>query len=156
MIYLNAGFFKPFVILLTIAFLPLLVTATILVVLNFEMGLLIVAIVFFMVYIAIIIGVYIHTKSHKFYLTISGISNMSINYPNVKSETISCNEIIKIEYYKILSVKAWCMLYSYVMPQCAYITYKCDGEERCELIGYPKYREIKNLCDNIGINFVVK
>ena len=57
---------------------------------------------------------------------------MEIVYPNIGSGkgkiNIEYDKIIRFEYYKITSIRAWLQLYNYVTPQCVYITYTDDDD----------------------------
>ena len=158
MISLREGFFKPMLILLSIIFLPTSCASWILTLSNFRIAPLIVSLVFSLSFFATVFGVYKYSKSDKEQLY-SEEGVLVIIYPNVTTSPrteIEVNNIVKIEYYKISSFRAWCMLYNYVCPCSAFITYLLDGKEVCKHIGYPRYDKIKTLCSDIGVKFVIK
>ena len=160
MIYLNIGFFKSSFILFSFISLPLAIACFVLTFIDFRWELLIVSLVIFLGYCAIVLGLYKKSRNQKYYLCVREGDIVEINYTNIQStsEPLKLNRenIVKFEYYKITSVKAWCMLYNYVCPQCVYITYLNDGEELCRHIGYPKYEDIQQLCVALGITFETK
>ncbi len=160
MIYLNVGFFKPMLILLSIIILPITIVLFVLNILDFRIESFILTLIIFAIYILSVFGAYKFSKNKNFYLKSNEDGYIEIKYPNISDDNlhfeIMTNAIIKIEYYKISSFKAWCMLYNTVLPQCAYITYIFEGKEMCKHIGYPNYKEINGLCVNSGIDFVIK
>ena len=159
MIYLNTGFFKPAIILFSIIFLPMIIGCCVLTFFDFRLELLIISLIMVLGYMLFVFGIYKYSKTEKYFLAKQENDCIIINYPNVSRDnflTLSCDDIVRIEYYKIMSVKAWWMLVSCVGPQCAYITYLCDNKEICKLIGYPDYNQISQLCRSLGIEFIVK
>ena len=160
MIYLNKGAFKPMLILISIILLPLSISCLLLTIYDFRVQTFIISLAMLFVYFCTILGIYKHSKTSKYYLTLQDNTYMLINYPNVSSNMqplkLNYNEIIKMEYYKITSIKAWCLLICYVCPQCVYITYAQNGKEESRLIGYPKFEEIRALCADLGIDLIIK
>lgn len=63
--------------------------------------------------------------------------------------------VIKLEYYKLFSVKSWLLLYNYVLPHSLYITYEFEGKEICKHIGYPNFRDINRMCLDVGIELKI-
>lgn len=158
MIYLNKGFFRPMLILVSAILLPILSALAILTVADFRVELLIWLTLMVAVYLLIAFGIYRYSRIKKHYLSVED-GFLSINHPrNVGAHCrkIHVDSIVKIEYYKILSFRAWCMLYNYVCPQCAYITYLYDGKEICEHIGYPDLKELLRLCGKFNISLTIK
>ena len=102
---------------------------------------------------------YKYSKSKKYFLILRG-NSIIIKYPNISHTSqeimLNSNDIIKAEYYRISSVKAWCMLYNYVLPQCLYITYMLNGQEICKLVGYPAYKPLGDLFKKIGVEIFKK
>ena len=159
MIYLNKGCFKPMLILMSVILLPISIACLFLTIYDFQVKLFVISLVMFFVYFCVILGLYKHSKSRKYYLTLQDNTYILINYPNISNMQtleLNCNEIIKMEYYKITSVKAWFMIFDYVGPQCVYITYAKNGKEESRLIGYPKFEEIRALCADLGIDLFIK
>ena len=157
MIYLNSGLFKPAVILLSIIILPIAVAGWLLLFDDFRMSVFVVALFLTSIYFLVVWGIYKHSKNKKYWLCVEN-GFIHFNYPFYKkqSDKIDVNKIVKVEYYKISSIRAWCMLYNCVCPQCVYITYINDDKEMCRHIGYPKFNEIKKVCLSIGVDFFVK
>ena len=160
MIYLNAGFLKPMVIILSVVVLPMFIACLLFTIANFELWLLAVSIVLLFVYFLSVFGVYKYSKTTKYYLVVQEDNSIAIKYPNLQSDT-NClilvpENIVKIEYYRLASIRAWCMLYNYVCPQCAYITYVDDGGEICKHIGYPDFKKIRQLGIDLDVRLVVR
>ena len=155
MIYLNEGSFKPSLILISIIVLPTSIASWILTFVDFRIELFIVSFLMLGCYFLFVWGIYKHSKTKKYYLFVEDKA-VVINYPNLNCFKVDMHDIIKIEYYKILSIRAWCMIFNCVFPQCAYITYLKNGKEICNHIGYPKFDKISKLCMDMGIELVVK
>lgn len=155
MIYLNTGLFKPILMIFSVLLLPLSFSCCILTFTDFRIELFFISLIMILLYFVIIIGGYKHSKTKKNYLFIEN-DFIVINYYNLRCAKINVQDIKKIEYYKISSIKAWGMLFNCVCPQCAYITYIYDEKEVCEHIGYPDFNRISKLCDSIGVNFSIK
>ena len=160
MIYLNSGFFKPMFIILSISLLPLTVACWWLTLASFEIERFIVSLIMLLSYIAVIILTYRYSKSKKNYIS-KETDNVLFIYSldffhNTKFLKLDICNIVKIEYYKISSIRGWCMLFNYLFPQCVFITYLSDGKEVCQHIGYPNFKEISKFCNDLKINFVVK
>lgn len=112
-----------------------------------------------LIYALSVFGLYKLSKSKKYYLHLDENNIITIKYPNVNNTLdlkIHVREIVKIEYYKISSIKSWCMLFNYVCPQCVYITYLSDGIEVCKHIGYPNFKMINEIFYNIGVTIIIK
>ena len=158
MIYLNKALFQPMFILLSIVFLPISIACFAITFLNFRIEVLIVSVSVFLFYIAILFVTYKCSKTIKYFLCKKN-DFIIIKYPSLNNSDVFeipiCN-IINIEYYRLSSIKGWCMLYNYVCPQCAYITYLEDGKEISTHIGYPIQDDIRNLCRDVGIKFILK
>ena len=157
MIYLNSGFFRPAIILASAILVPISIACWILFFDDFRMNAFIVSLFLTSVYFLVVFGIYKHSKTKKYWLCVEN-NFIHINYPfcNGKCDKIDLNKIVKVEYYKISSIRAWCMLYSCVCPQCVYITYVDGGKEICRHIGYPDFNEIRKVCLSIGVDFFVK
>lgn len=159
MIYLNEGLLKPMVVLISVIFCPILSLCVIGLILEKRLEFLVLSCVIFICLLATFWGIYKYSKNTKYYLYFEG-EQIFIKYPNVapsvQEATINCTSIIRIEYYKMSSIKSWCMLYNYVCPQCVYVVYLREGKELCRHIGYMDYTRIRNLCDRLNIALVVK
>lgn len=160
MVYLNAGFFTPFCILISIIFLPLSIACLVLTIVDFRLESFIITLVFWLIYfIALLVGNKFST-SKKYFLHTDESDCIVINYPNASQDNNSLRldkrKVIKMEYYKLSSFRAWCMLYNCVCPQCLYITYLCNGMEEKSFIGYPNFDKIKNFCVLSNIELIIK
>ena len=159
MIYLNNGFFKPMLIIVSVIVFPLLIGCFICILLDYRIELFITSITLFFVYGAIICALYKYSKTKKFYMFAKNNDSIFVKYPNLNTRNfieIDLCDIRKMEYYKISSIRAWGMLCNYVCPQCVYITYESEGKEVCKHIGYPNLKELSSFCFESGINLVIK
>ncbi len=147
MIYLNSAQFKPLAILLSIVFFPIIFGGAILCFSSFNFLHLIVAVALVFVYFISIFGGYKYSKTKMYYLIFND-NKFEINYPNVGTKgylSVDVKDVVKLDYYKINSLRSWLMLHSYVLPCCVYITYNDENKEICKLIGYMNYNQIKDL-----------
>ena len=167
MIYTNAGLFKPLFILISVIFIPLLTLGITSTIFGYKIEFLIGTLMILLFYLVSIFGIYRYAKSKKHY-TIINENSITINYPSscvdlndltydYQEITIHFNDIIRIEYYKILSLKSWFILpFNFLCPQCAFITFHYNDEELYKHIGYLNYNDIKKLCDKLQINLITK
>lgn len=160
MIYLNTGFFKPFCIFISIVCLPISIACLVLTIVDFRLEMLIVTLIFWLIYFLILWGAHKLSISKKYFLCTDENGCITIHYPNVLQGLhylrLNKNEIVKMEYYKISSFRAWGMLYSCTCPQCVFITYVYNGVEEQSFIGYPNFNEIQKLCNSSNIELIVK
>lgn len=158
MIYLNSAQFRPLAIIISLTMLPLVFSIGVLTIIDFRIEILLIFLIFLVSYLIVIFMIYKNSLSNKYYLNANN-EYIEIKYPNVGGMSgelvVDYDNIIKIEYYKISSIKSWLMLFNYVCPDCAYITYKHNNKEICEHIGYAKYKDLRALCNEKGINLIV-
>lgn len=154
MISLSSAQFKPMAILISVAFLPFIIFGSIFALLQRNIGAMIVFMSLSCVYVLCLVICRKCTKSEKNYLMLCE-RYLEIVYPNIGSGkgklSIEYDKMIRFEYYKITSIRAWLQLYSYVTPQCAYITYTDDETEKCELMGYMDLDDIKKISAEYGV-----
>ena len=114
MIYLNRGMFKPSIVLVSIALLPMFIACVVSCFLNYGIEKLIISIVLLLLYFTIIFVIYKYSKKDYYFMEVNE-KTISIKYPNLicnlNPTIISINDIVSIEYYRLWSLKAWCMLY---------------------------------------------
>ena len=154
MIYLNSGAFKPVVIFLSAIFLLFFGIPTI-VLKSVEM--LICFFVTLFLHLGVIFMLYKEAKSKKNYLLLKD-DHVIIKYPNINKkgyEEIPISNIVAIEYYKLWSIK-FLLILLHRIPQSAYVIYKSADCEIRKFIGYPNYDEIKKICFEVNISFLVK
>ena len=148
MISLSSAQFKPMAILISVAFLPFIIFGSIFVLLQRTIGAMIVFMSLSCVYALCMVICRKCVKSEKYYLMLHE-RYLEIVYPNIGSGkgkiNIEYDKIIRFEYYKITSIRAWLQLYNYVTPQCVYITYTDDEKEKCELMGYMNFDDIRKI-----------
>ena len=154
MISLSFAQFKPMAILISVAFLPFIIFGSIFVLLQRNIGAMIVFMSLSCVYALCMVICRKCVKSEKYYLMLHE-RYLEIVYPNIGSGkgkvNIEYDKIIRFEYYKITSIRAWLQLYNYVLPQCVYITYTDDEKEKCELMGYMNLEAIKKISAEYGV-----
>ena len=159
MILLNKGILTPLVILISIAQLPFCIGGLIAFCMQLDYILLNVAIVFSLVYLIASWCAKKHSQSSKYYLMLQD-DKLIIKYPDMQSGeneiTIDRSQVLQIEYYRICSLESWFMLHNFVLPQCAYITYLSNGEEKCWHIGYPSKDDVILFCKNSGIKLTLR
>ena len=158
MIYLNSAEFKPFVILISVAILPVIISLLILNLFAFRISLLVILMMIVVGFVVAILVVYNNSKTKKYYLKVHK-THLELKYPNIgngRNELkVEYENIIRLEYYKITSFRAWLMLYNYVLPKCVYITYTENGNVINELIGYMNYDDVKKISENNVIELKV-
>ena len=157
MIYLNEGFFKPMFIFVSMLLLPISTACWILTFYDFRIELLIVTLIISLIYFISVAGIYIYSKTKKYFILIED-NAVIINYPiqNSIQHKICFDDIVKMEFYSLSSIRSWCMLYNYVVPGCAFITYKHNDTEICKHIGYPDFSKIRDACLKMNVSFVKK
>lgn len=158
MIYLNKGFFAPVFLLISLIFVPLLTLCWVLTISEFDNAIFCVSLGVSFSYFLTSFGLWKYSKSKKNYLYAED-NKLYINYPSLPTESlfqISTNQIIKLEYYKFSSIRAWGLIFNGIGPRSAFITYLESGKEVCKFIGYPKIDEIKTLCSEYEIKLVLK
>lgn len=159
MVYLNKGSFAPKVIIITIIFVPIIIACTISFYFEFQLSIFILFLTGLASYCVGILLAYLSSKSNKYAMRETR-GKIIINYPKLNRESqeliLNRDTIVKMEYYRLFSIRAWCMLHNYVLPQCLLLTYVCDGEHICKHIGYPDRHEICKLCRTLDIDLVIK
>ena len=159
MIYLKFGLFRSLSILFSVIVLPITIGCIILTVVDFRVELLVVSLLLFFGYFGAIFAAYKLSQSKNYYLTAEK-DYLHIKYPNLNGNIgyleIAINTVEKFEYYKITSVRAWCMLFNSVAPQCTYATYILEGKRNCVLIGYPSIKQLRKLCEETKIKLIVR
>ena len=61
----------------------------------------------------------------------------------------------KVEYYRIISLRGWLALHSFVFPKCIFITYDLEGEELREFIGYMDCKDVKEIFQKTDIELKI-
>lgn len=159
MIYLNKGFFKPMFILISTIILPVLIALLATNIKSFQFSSFFILGVLILGYLLLVLKIYQYSMSKRNYLIVKEQTLLMIKYPNISAndDFLSLNlvDIIKIEYYRMSSIKSWGMLYNYVCPRCAYITYLYQGNLMVRHLGYPLLSDIRDLCKNFNITLIV-
>ena len=158
MYYLEQKQFKPAMVLFGLLFIPILIGINIANVVFFRVELLIVSLVVLIVYLSIILFFWRLSKRKEHYLLINKNGVEILFHDSISGKIkveLSFEQIIKIEYYRINSIRSWFMLYSYVFPKCVYITYKIGGEEQTKFIGYMDLKDIKQIANDKNIKLIV-
>ncbi len=154
MINLSRAQFKPAVILLSVLFVPLMLAAFVLCLLDYTFDIFMLFVCLTVCYTTIIIIMSKVLKRSKYCLVLFD-AYLEATYPNLGKRCgriqVKYEDIVRLEYYKISSLKSWLLLFNYVVPQSVFITYKCNNEIITELLGYMQYEEIKKLTAEKGI-----
>lgn len=159
MIFLNRGYFRPMLIILSLVFLPIIALGVLwLVQAETFMPLIGIAIVA-IIYFSLLLIVKKISKSTKYYL-MSNPDYIEIKYPNLAKNnnldfSIPNTDIIQFDYCKLASIKAWLLIPVYDLPQCVFMTYMENGTKVCKLIGYMGYGDVQELAQRIKVKLVV-
>lgn len=160
MIYLSKGFFLPVFLLVSIPLLPITVIEIVFLIKTFQLEFLFGTLISTFLYALITFIIYKVSQSKKHYLSIDNQKRMTIKYPNLAKDNdawcINCSDALRVEYYKILSIRSLLLLDSFMVPRACFIVCVLDGKEVCKHIGYPPYAQIKQLCKENNIPFVKK
>ena len=160
MLYLNKEFFKPALIILSIAFGLLLTLFLVLMIVVFHFLLLILFFVAAAVYGGLVFFAWKVSKSQKYYLT-AGEGFLDVCYPTINygrgKMRIPYKAIIEFQYFPLNSFQSWKNLVEYsVPPECIYIKYVTPhGQVVTELLGYVKYEDIKSMADQLKLEVVI-
>lgn len=158
MISLSHAQFKPTVILLSLIFVPLILATLILCLLDNMFDIFMLFVCLTVSYTLIIIILSKIFKRNKYCLVLYDAYFVA-TYPNLGKRCghiqVTYEDIVRLEYYKISSLKSWLLLFNYVVPQSVFITYKCKNEIITELLGYMEYEEIKKLTAEKGISLKI-
>lgn len=159
MFYLEKKGLLPLLILLHSVMLPLFGVLIAILITEFSIPNLLIALFFVFFYLSILLAMLKETSTHKYYLTIKdGI--FEIVYPRVKKGDkliIASNEIIQLEYYKLFSLVGWLDAFGGgAMTKFVLITYiNDDGEKVRRGMGYLDYKDILSIAKENHIRLVV-
>lgn len=158
MYYLDQKVFKPAIILLSIPFIPSIIALIIASSMFFKAEVLIILCSILIVYFSIVIILFIVSRKKKHYLHVQD-DKVKIMFNDVfTGETkleLYYSDIIRMTYYRINSIKGWLMLFSYIFPNCVYITYSTNGEEQTKFIGYMDFRDVKAITKSKDIELII-
>ncbi len=151
MIYLNKTLFKPYVLFISIFIVPIIIMLIVSCILLNKISIYVILCCFIFIYIFVILISKKESNIKKYYLKVNEDS-LEILYPNItKNEeilTINFDNIEKIEYYKMNSIKA--LFFSFisrtVLQKAMIITYYENNEKKENLIGYAELANIKEIC----------
>ena len=157
MINLYSNIFASGLIISSIVFLPLTFASFIFGCLEKHIFAVGCSIVLFLIYLLTVLYFYWRSKSSKYYLCRKNDSlSISIHSYFIKGgkETIETrvDSVVKIEYYSLFSPLAWLSLIDMqIMFGSAHITLMKDGNQVSYMLGYPKIKEVEDLCKETGI-----
>ena len=158
MYFLEKKQFKPSVILLSVIFLPIIITIIIAICLTFKKELLLALFTIVLIYSVLIIVFWKISQCKNKYLLLEN-DRIKVIYPNINNGEnrleLSLKQIVKIDYYKITSFKGWFILFSFVVPKCVFITYKKDNNEYTDFIGYMDFDDVKKFANNNDIKLII-
>ena len=151
MIYLNKKQFLPAMILISTMLLPMILTITILSIYDHRFQPLLIAGILLFIYFLLIFYFSKIAKSTKNYLVCND-KNLEIccgnKYCNKHNGIwkISYDEIERIEYYQISSLKGWFSLWYGLLPRCVFLIIRdCFGKEESIFIGYLDIEQVTML-----------
>lgn len=157
--FLQSGFFIPMIILWSVFFVPIILLTLAGTIYERTLPLIIILSVLIILYAFSLFVFYKLSKSKKYYL-IAHEDRIIINYPNFsqtdKGKCVMKSDIVKIEYYRLLSIRGLLNLHNYVLPRCVFLTYIENEKEKCKLIGYLKPKEIKKFCEDNNFMLEIK
>ena len=159
MVYLNKGLFAPQIMLMSILFVPITIVCTLSFLGEFQLPLFILFLVCLAFSCVWTLLAFKSSKSRKYTMQVIE-GNIIINFPNLNRESqdlvLNHDSIVRMEYYRLFSMRGWCMLHNYVLPQCLYLIYVCNGKEICKHIGYPDFQDIQDFCQALDIELIIK
>ena len=155
--------FKPMVIFLSMFFYPFFLVGIVALFLEFNIGVLLVLLMFILAYIGFIMLVRKECNNKNYYLIIHD-NKIEINHPDEhktkKVVEICYEDIIQLEYYRLCSIISWVQMFlGGSCPKSVYITYnKYKGFEKdvCDLVGYMDLQDIKKIAMDKNIKLVIK
>ena len=161
--YTNSGYFKPFAIFISVIYAPMLILATGCLVVD--LGFWFIYLTVILAYIVLMVAILIFSDQKKEYIRIND-SELFINHSgfcvdsngvieSYKELTVASDDIIKIEYYRLSSFKAWISIVNCILPQCVFVTFKYKGREVYTNVGYLNRNEIESLCKEQKINLIM-
>ena len=102
-------------------------------------------------YVCAVLVFYLLSYIDKCYLYINDASVTYRTLGDTHPVTVSCSDIIALEYYRLLSLKSWLMvLTTFVAPQAVFLTY-ADGEDsKTVLLGYITKKQLKQIESKYG------
>lgn len=161
MIYLNKKQFLPAMILISIMFVPIMLMLTCLCLFyNVFQPFLIIGILL-VTYLLLIFCFFKISKSTKNYLIINndGLDICCGNKycdKNTGVWKVPYNEIARIDYYRISSLKGWVSLWTGLLPKCVFITIQNrGGKENSVFIGYLDLDQVKLIANTGNIEIFV-
>ena len=155
MVLLEKNSFKFIVGIFSITLIPMIVACIVyLFVSGYNFVILIAALICALVYAIIFFFAYKYSQTTQLYMTVAENGDIIVKYGI--DEPISREDIIDITYHKLSSIKTWFMMVINNGCHIAYMTRLCDGKEKCDPIGYPKYKELKAFCEKYDIKLIVK
>ena len=154
MIYLYKGLFRPLACFWSVLALLVSAASLCLYFVKDEIIGLVCCVVILFIHGMSLTGYYFISRTKQYWME-QRPECIAIYYPNVLKNreplTLDYNQLVKIEYYKMTSIRAWLLLANRIYPQCVFVTYRSGDAEIRKLIGYPAYEEIAELCKKHGI-----
>lgn len=158
MIYTNKAQFKPIIILLSILFVPAILSLIVCCFIIPSTTIYCILFAFFIIYCLGIFAVKKESNSRRNYLKI-GNDSIIIKFDNFSADDnekeIMFNDIIQIDYYKINSFISWIGLLSLQCPKIAFLKYACDNKVIQKPIGYFEKVDIERMCFTHNIKLIV-
>ena len=154
MYYLEQKQLTPALTLLSFLFIPCIIGLTLLNIISFKLGLLILLLIISGIYLTLIFVFLKLCKKQNHYLLIEKdrveIAFLDFTDGENKIE-LKFDQILKLEYYRINSIRGWLMLFSYILPKCVYITFILEDKVQKKFIGYMDIDDVEKISNTIGI-----
>lgn len=151
MIFLNKKQMLPLLIALSILLLPVILLLLTCFLLHKEMRFFFVLVLFSLLYVVGFVVILKISLSKKEYLIIENdrldlYCNNKYSKKNAGVWKLYYNKIIRIDYYRITSIKGWFCVFGGVAPKCVFITIENQyGFEEAVFIGYLDLKEVKQI-----------
>ena len=153
MYYLEQKQFKPEMVLFGILFIPCIFGLVIANIMLFKIQLLVILLIVLAIYLTLVFVLWKLSKRKNYYFSIMDDRVEIVFHDFTIGKTkleLQFNQIVKMEYYRMSSVKGWLMLYSYIFPKCVYITYNIEGKLQTKFIGYMDIKDVKEIANTIN------
>lgn len=106
-------------------------------------------------YLGVVLVFYLLSYLDKHYIYINDTSMTYRALGDAHPVTVSCSDIIALEYYRLFSLKSWLMLLStFVAPQALFLIYSDGENSQTTLLGYITKKQLKQI--EIKCGFKIK
>ena len=150
MIYLNKKQIVPAILLINFVFMPLIIPLLVFLILYKEMRVMLITGILLLFYVLLTFIFCKIAYSKKNYLIIKkDCLEICCGNKFCDKDTgiwiVPFDRILQIDYYKINSLKGWFILWSYLLPQCVFLTVYDKGQKQSVFIGYMDLAQVRNI-----------